>query len=280
MHRIRGAHGSTGAHIPEGSGGTMDFLTTSPIWIPFVIIVMLPTGLAMAGPFLTRRCIALDELKSNNEVAGFKFAVIGVIYGVLLAFAVIVVWERYTDADVQVAHEAGAATTIYRLSDGLDEATGQPLRETLTFYLRTAIERDWPAMEKGEDNPDTTAALDALYARVVEFSPRTDRESQIMYELLYELDQLTEARRNRLVSASGHVPGMLWAVLLGGGLLTVSYTLFFGNRNLRAQSMMTGMLTLLITSVLLVVIGIDRPFAGIVRVEPEALVAVARDFGH
>jgi hypothetical protein len=30
----------------------------------------------------------------DNEVAGFKFSVIGVLYAVLLAFLVIAVWEN------------------------------------------------------------------------------------------------------------------------------------------------------------------------------------------
>ena len=30
--------------------------------------------------------------KLNNEVAGFKFSVIGILYAVLLAFVVVLVW--------------------------------------------------------------------------------------------------------------------------------------------------------------------------------------------
>jgi len=44
----------------------------------------------------------------------------GVLYAVLLAFAIIVVWEKFNVAENDVAREAGAAATIYRLSDGLN----------------------------------------------------------------------------------------------------------------------------------------------------------------
>ena len=42
---------------------------------------------------------------------------------------------------------------------------------------------------------------------------------------------------------------------------------------------MTGALASLIFSGLLIIIAIDRPFSGSVRVGPEALVAVLEDFG-
>ena len=65
------------------------------------------------GPTLIRRRIGLERLATNNQIAGFKFATVGVNYAVLLAFAVIVVWEKFTDAETAVVQEAGAAATLY-----------------------------------------------------------------------------------------------------------------------------------------------------------------------
>ncbi|HEY2132089.1 MAG TPA: hypothetical protein VGH36_03805 [Acetobacteraceae bacterium] len=85
----------------------MLFLTTKPLWISGLILVGLTTIVAMLGPVCVRRRIGLDRLAINNEVAGFKFATIGVLYAVLLAFTVILVWERFSDAEADVAQEAG-----------------------------------------------------------------------------------------------------------------------------------------------------------------------------
>jgi hypothetical protein len=41
--------------------------------------------------------------------------------------------------------------------------------------------------------------------------------------------------------------------------VTIAFTFFFGTRNLRAQTMMTGLLALLIFSELLIIVAIDRP---------------------
>jgi hypothetical protein len=75
------------------------------------------------------------------------------------------------------------------------------------------------------------------------------------------------------------VPGILWVVLFLGAAVSIGFTFFFGTENLRAQSLMTGALALLIFSGLLIIIAIDRPFSGSVRVKPEALENVLEDFG-
>ena len=82
-----------------------------------------------------------------------------------------------------------------------------------------------------------------------------------------------------MVLASGIVPGIVWLVLFGGGaVVTIGFTFFFGTENIRAQAMMTGALSVLIFSGLLIIIAIDHPFAGSVKVGPEALVLVLKDF--
>src|SRR5215475_4974159 len=105
-----------------------------------VVIVVLPTVAAAAGLVWVRRRIGLERLAVNNEVAGFKFAVVGVIYAVLLAFAIVVVWQKFSDAETAVTQEAGAAATLYRLAAG-PEPEAVAVRTALTNYLRFAIDR-------------------------------------------------------------------------------------------------------------------------------------------
>jgi len=257
----------------------MTFLTTWPIWLSAIVVLGVPTVVAMTGTLLVRRSVTLDKLKTNNEVAGFKFATVGVLYAVLLAFAVVVVWEKFNESENFVAQEAGAAATIYRLADGVGADSEHSLRERLNDYVKAAITKDWPEMEHGRASPIVTEALSELYKGALKFTPGSARDGVLLAEVLHQLDQLTQARRARLVVAAGIVPGVLWMVLFGGAILTIGFTLFFGTENLGAQTVMTGALTLLISSGLLVIVTVDHPFAGTVRVTPEALTAVMDDLG-
>ncbi len=257
----------------------MLFLTTLPLWISGLLLLVPTTIIAMAGPIVVRRYVTVDHLRLNNEVAGFKFATVGVLYAVLLAFAIIVVWEKFNDADNNAAQEAGAAANIYRLSEGIEAGPQAALRNALTGYLKAAIDKDWPAMERGKGDATVTRALNSVYAAVLAIHPDDSRGAVLLAEILRQLDLVTQARRSRLVMASGAVPGIVWTVLLTGAALTVGFTFFFGTTNKRAQSMMAGVLSILIYSGLLIIVAIDHPFAGTVKVQPEAIAAVVQEFG-
>jgi Na+/melibiose symporter-like transporter len=246
----------------------ISFLAGLPFWLSGILVVGLPTVLAMVGPILVRRYVTLEKLAENNEVAGFKFAVVGVLYAVLLAFAIIVVWERFSNAENNVATEAGAAANIYRLSHGIN---GQP--------GMAVISDGWPAMERGRASTSVREALDGVYKALLNFESPERRDTALVSEILRQLDTITQMRRARLSASVGLVPGVIWPTLFGGALITIAYTFFFGSRNLGAQTLMTGMLSIIIFSGLLTAILIDQPFAGVVKVTPHALTQVLEDFG-
>ncbi|HEY6822801.1 MAG TPA: DUF4239 domain-containing protein, partial [Steroidobacteraceae bacterium] len=267
------------AHTPTrtGSRGAMYFLTSRPGWV-LILLLFVFTAFAMVGPFIVRQRIRLAHLRGNNEVAGFKFAVIGVLYAVLLAFVVIISWERFYDAERALAREAGAAATVFRLCGGLDETTAATIRTNLAAYLRSVLADDWPAMARGRSSAATTRMLSDLYEVLVHYRPADLHDSDLQKDLLTELDDLTRARRERLVMGEGTVPKVIWFVIFLGAALTISFTFFFGTENLIAQSLMTGTLAAIILSAVVVVIALDRPYTGAITVSKEPIRAVLEDF--
>lgn len=253
------------------------FLSSCPLWVSGILIVVLPTVAAAIGLVMVRRHFGLERLTSNNEVAGFKFAVVGVIYAVLLAFAVIVVWERYSEAEFTVAQEAGAASALYRLAGG-PEPEAAATRAAVGNYLRLAIERDWPRMAEEKDSRQVNQALNDLYAAALRVARNNSQQPAVQVAMFNQLDQLTQARRTRLHLALGIVPIVLWEALVFGGILTVAFTFFFGTANLKAQVLMTGILAFIVFMGLFVIVAIEHPFTGTVRVHSYPLERVLNDF--
>jgi hypothetical protein len=254
------------------------WLTSRPGWV-LVLFLFIFTGLAMAGPHLVRLRVRLAQLRGNNEVAGFKFAVIGVLYAVLLAFVVIISWERFHDAERSLTTEAGTAATLYRLAGGLEASSAAAFRATLSAYLNSVLADDWPAMVRGRSSGVTTQLLNDLYDRVIHYRTADLHDATVQGDLLSQLDQMTRARRDRLVMGEGTVPGVIWFVLFLGAALTISFTFFFGTDNVIAQSLMTGILAAIILSAVLVVLALDRPYTGAITVSKEPIRWVLEGMG-
>jgi hypothetical protein len=67
---------------------------------------------------------------------------------------------------------------------------------------------------------------------------------------------------------------------IAGAILTVAFKFFFGTQNLRAQLVMTGILSVLTFSALFAMVEIDHPFTGPSHVSSEALKTVLEGFGR
>ena len=146
--------------LPARANGVSYYLTTLPIWALIGLVVVLPTA-AMIAQVLIHNRVGVQRLAKNNEIARFKFATIGVISAVLLAFAVIVVWEKFSEAESAVAQE-GAAAALFRYADG-GEPEAQAPRAALAKYLRSAVASEWPQMGVESESHGVTAALSDVY---------------------------------------------------------------------------------------------------------------------
>jgi hypothetical protein len=197
---------------------------------------------------------------------------------VLLAFTVIVVWEKFSAAENAVDQEAASIAALLRYGQG-KEPQAVALRTAVADYAKSAIEEEWAAMARESESHATTRALNAVYSTALALGAAGTRETADMAEVFIQVDNITAARRIRLHLATGLVPGVVWAALFAGALLTVAFTLFFGSENLPAQISMTGVLSVLVTLGLVVIISIDHPFTGPVRVRPDPLEAVLVDLG-
>src|SRR5215472_18554260 len=168
-------------------------LTGLPLWISAPIIVGGSTLLAMLGPTLVRRYVALDRLTINNEIAGFKFATVGVLYAVLLAFVVIVVWEKFSDAEANVVREAGAAENLYRLSLGLAILVGPTCAKPSPPISRRrwrTTGRPWTGDRARWRTRQAGARRNYRMLSVV----NDQRNRAVVAEIFRQLDRMTEAR--------------------------------------------------------------------------------------
>ena len=251
-------------------------LSSLPLWQSFTLVVVAGTVVGMAVPALLRRWLGIERLKINNEVAGFKFAVVGVVYAVNLGFATVVTWEKFRDAETAVLQEASAVTALIRLSNGLEAPAAREVQDQLRAYVQAVVDEDWPAMGRGGFSHAVTQRLDALYAAVLARQAHP-QEAAAVQAMFGELDRVTQARRARVALADGIIPGVIWSLLVCGALITVAFTFFFGSAGLPAQVMMNGLLSCLVFLTLWAISAIDFPFAGPVHVDDKPLATLLQE---
>ena len=90
----------------------------------------MPVLVAVAGLILVQHLVPPALRQEHNDVAGFIYAVLGVAYAVLLAFVVIVVWEKYDQARATVETQANELAAIYFLADRFPNRTGSGSRSS------------------------------------------------------------------------------------------------------------------------------------------------------
>jgi len=242
--------------------------------------------LALAGFELVQRLVSADARKEHNDVAGFIYAALGVIYAVLLALVVIAVWEEYGAASNTVEQEANATAEIFWLAHRLPEPEGTHIQELARSYAEEVVHKEWPLMEQGrtplmeqgEGTPAGWAIIDDIRESLQDVEPQTPADEQLYAEGLDQVQRLADARRMRLIAAEEGVPGVLWAVLIFGGIAAVGFTYLFGLENTWAHRLMVLTLAAVIGLVLFTVGAIEHPFSGGARIGTGAFELVLERF--
>ncbi len=246
-----------------------------------VVIVGGSLLLTLVAIAIVRRLISHQTLARHNEVAGFVYATMGVTYAVALAFVVIAVWQNYATTREVADREASAIGALYRMASGFPEPHRAAAQEAALIYAETVVDVAWPAMEAGEDpTEETAAALDHLFAVYEQADLIAAVNPQQYGESLHQLDEVSIARRGRVLASDSGLPNILWLVLIGGGVLVVAFAFLFGVESPYSQAAIMGALTLTISMLLFVVADAQHPFRGSFVVKPEGMESVLTQFGH
>src|SRR5918992_3972569 len=256
-----------------------------PMAITVVFGVLAVIGaclVAVAGLELVQRLVPSEKRQQHNDVAGFLYAVVGVVYAVLLALLVIAVWEQYQRARETVESEANAVAEIAWLAHRLPEPEHHELQEDARSYAQEVVEEEWPRMEQGLEGgqslPEGWDLIDDIRATLQEFEPSTVAEQELYAEGLDRISRFGDARRMRIVAAQEGIPGVLWVVLVFGAVVTVGFTYLFGMRNSWAHRLMVMSLTSVIALVLFAIVAMDYPFSGGARIDPGAFELILERF--
>ena len=169
-------------------------------WFWSLLLVVVFPAVAVGGALLVRRVVGSEVLARHNDVAGFIYAVIGVLYAVLLGFTAIIVWEQFRRAQEGAELEANALADLYRDAQVFPAAVRGQIETRLRDYVRLVVEQEWPAMAAGERSAESWDAYNLLWRTYHEFMPQDDHQRIWYAQSVERMNLLGDQRRNRLLS--------------------------------------------------------------------------------
>jgi Na+/proline symporter len=249
----------------------MRFLLNLPPPVSFSIVCGTTTFFALAGLHLVRTKYSAEVLKENHEVAAIIFNAFGLFYGVMVAFVVFVTWSGYDEARKDLELEASEALDIFHSAEAFPDSAKKIIQQGVREYVASVYNDEVQKLSQGNISLYSGGAHAELRTLFNQMDATSIPNRELYAESLRSLNNLAQYRRMRIFAGNDTVPPVIWLVLLVGGVFAVSYTFFFGMKNIKAQYLITTTLTVTVTSILFLIYVLDHPFTGTSRVSLEPL---------
>lgn len=194
----------------------------------------------------------------------------------LLAFVLATSAASYSKADDAARAEAHALDHLVEVASYVPQPQRARLQADAVCYARAVRTMEWPAMANGgsSDHP-------GVWSGDFRQTFRELRADQSFGMLLSADESRSAERQQRLAQASPTIPApIMWFLLSALTITVVGLGISIPHRNNRAQLAALAVITALLTSALVMIYTIDRPFAGFIHIAPTAIQEVEEQTLH
>jgi hypothetical protein len=257
----------------------MHWIYDLPNWLFGLLTVLVFCAFGIIGLAATRRWAPSlhHENLSYNDIVGYYFGAITVLYGITLGLLMIGTWTTFTDTQDKVDREASTLAAFYLDANHYPEPTRGRLRDDLRAYVRQVIDVGWPLQRRGVVPRGNVFIVANLANDLAAFQPGSEEEKILHMETYARFNELVERRRSRLLGVSAGLSGALWALVLIGAAINIGVTWCFHLHNQRMHFWMTALTSSLLGLMIFLLAAMDHPYWGGVSVAPEPFQLVYED---
>ncbi|MFJ8111121.1 DUF4239 domain-containing protein [Streptomyces sp. NPDC096132] len=239
--------------------------------MPGPTLVLLVVGVfALTGAILLAvvRRFVKPYLPKLNEGLPVALGLYGAIYGVILAFSIVVLWQELQTSRTDVAGEATALSQLVRNAQVFDGEARAAVDGAVDYYVHDVVEGEWPTMKAGKKVAVASQPLENLISTIQRQTPDSAKESVFYGDMVKNLDEVILNRRQRIERSDHSLPPIFYALVLGGGLAVTLLVCM-----LEIESLVTHFFLAMAVSVLLgfsaaLIVTLDHPFMGELAVSP------------
>ncbi|GAA3209995.1 DUF4239 domain-containing protein [Dactylosporangium siamense] len=232
------------------------------ILIGGLLVTVVAVAVAIAAGLAVQRFVPVEDRQENNDVAGIAFAIIGVLYAILMTFVIVSVWEAGDGAQDSGRAEARAVVDLNHYADTLPAADGTAMRGLTAEYTRIVTQQEWPAMAEGRPVGRAGSAVISRLWKTVDapLPDGADAAANRQAEARADLRALTANRDARLAAAGAGLPKVMWLALIVGDVLTLANALMFGVKGSGEYLTIIALLAAMSALMLFAVYELEFPF--------------------
>ena len=244
------------------------YLLQMPPVLMLLTLTALVVGVSVSSTWLVRTYRRQNAPPASSQGVGDVFAIVGGLYGLLLGFMVFLVWDSFDKAQVNANREGSSARGLYRtIRYYPDSARVAPLMAAYLTYARHVVKHEFPRMETMRAfTKEDRQAFNAVFSGIEAMDTSDWRTNQ----LFQNLNELATYRNLRQLDAVAEIPGAIWLALLVGGLIVLLFAALLEVENQRLHLLINGVLGTFIALIVYIILILDHPFTGQIKIEPEA----------
>lgn len=246
----------------------LDILYNLPDIYLFALLCFFSILLSIAAIFIVRRYIPLKVRYKDDPVIGNISALISIIYGVLAGLTALYLINNINYTNDAVQREANSVSDLYRVSSGLNSPTKEHIQKIVKQYIDVVVNKEWPLLRQNKPlGFDGDVIIDNLTHELHFYKIANMHDTILIQDMFESIRQLYDARHQRINMSSNTINPDLWVVLLIGTILTICINYLFGmNFYLHIFTMTAA--ALMVSSMIFLLITLDRPFQGEFVIEP------------
>ncbi|WP_433683831.1 DUF4239 domain-containing protein [Nocardia sp. CA-119907] len=232
-----------------------------------VLIFLVPAVaavIAVAVFVIGDRLRPLSWVETDDESAGsLVLELINTLFLAVVAFVVVILWQEYDNAHNHTIAEAKALVDTYWTAHALPDPEHRQIQGLVRDYTDQVLTQEWPIMQADRRlSQPTQETFDSLRDAVASVNSTDPDVGELRTKAMDSLDAVAEARQDRAMDASYHMPGFLYAALWFGTVLLLCTAVLNGVEVTKRSLLMTALLGVVVGSAVLAIYNLDRPFSG------------------
>src|SRR3954451_10187945 len=179
------------------------------LWLWLGLALAASILIAVGSMWLADRTLPKPVSDGHNGALSPFLTCVGLVYGALLGFTIVVAWEQFSSAETNVSNEASTLITMYRQTVGMPVPEQTQMRVLLRKYTGAVEGPEWAnAIRSGTGTESARDALNEMY-RVLGSKQSSVQSSPISQKFLDQLTTLASERNQRILDAKPRIPGLL-----------------------------------------------------------------------